>query len=240
MRKTIFNIIEKSDGTSRVSHFYDVVMILAIAASLVPLAFKSNPPIFVWTEWITTVLFFLDYLLRWWTADLKLGRGKLSFLLYPFTAMAIIDVLSVLPTLLMIHPAFRALKVFRLIRALRVLRLLKSFRYSRNVEIISIVFKKQKRSLVAVCGLAIGYIFLSALVVFSVEPDTFPTFFDAVYWATVSLTTVGYGDIYTVSIVGRLITMISAILGVAIVALPAGIITAGYMSEIQKDEEKKK
>ena len=69
------------------------------------------------------------------------------------------------------------------------------------------------------------------------EPETFNTFFDAVYWATVSLTTVGYGDIYTISVAGRAITMISAILGIAIVALPAGIITAGYMTEIQDAEK---
>ena len=86
--------------------------------------------------------------------------------------------------------------------------------------------------------MAVGYILVSALVVFNVEPETFNTFFDAVYWATVSLTTVGYGDIYAVSVVGRVITMLSALLGVAIVALPAGIITAGYMSEIQKEEDK--
>ena len=104
------------------------------------------------------------------------------------------------------------------------------------MEIIAAVFRKQKRSLTAVGGLAVGYIFLSALVVFNIEPETFNSFFDALYWATVSLTTVGYGDIYTVSIIGKSITMISAILGVAIVALPAGIITAGYMSEIQKED----
>ena len=99
-----------------------------------------------------------------------------------------------------------------------------------------VVFKRQKRSLIAVCGLSIGYILMSALVVFNVEPETFHNYFEAVYWATVSLTTVGYGDIYTVSVVGRVITMISSILGIAIVALPAGIITAGYMTEIQREE----
>ena len=77
---------------------------------------------------------------------------------------------------------------------------------------------------------------MSALVIFNVEPDSFSSFFDAVYWATVSLTTVGYGDIYPVSVFGRIITMLSSILGIAIVALPAGIITAGYMTEIQKEE----
>jgi voltage-gated potassium channel len=78
---------------------------------------------------------------------------------------------------------------------------------------------------------------ISALIIYNVEPDTFDTFFDALYWATVSLTTVGYGDIYPTSIMGRIITMISSIFGIAIVALPAGIITAGYMNEINKDNK---
>ena len=82
--------------------------------------------------------------------------------------------------------------------------------------------------------LALGYIFISALIIFNVEPSIFPNFFDALYWATISLTTVGYGDIYAVSTTGKIITMISSFLGIAIVALPAGIITAGYMKEIKE------
>jgi voltage-gated potassium channel len=81
-------------------------------------------------------------------------------------------------------------------------------------------------------GQGIGYVIISALIVFNVKPDSFGFFFDAVYWATVSLTTVGYGDIYPVSVAGRVVTMISSVFGVAIVALPAGIITAGYMKVI--------
>ena len=77
-----------------------------------------------------------------------------------------------------------------------------------------------------------AYILISALVIFNVEPQTFDNFFEAIYWATVSLTTVGYGDIYPTSDIGRIITMISSVFGIAIVALPAGIITAGYMDEI--------
>ena len=90
-----------------------------------------------------------------------------------------------------------------------------------------------------VCGLAVGYILISALIVLSVEPETFPTFFDAVYWATVSLTTVGYGDIYPVSMAGKIITMCSTLFGIAIVALPAGIVTAGYMDELNKIRKEK-
>ena len=94
------------------------------------------------------------------------------------------------------------------------------------------VLRKQREPLFAVCGLSGAYILISALVIFNVEPQTFDNFFEAIYWATVSLTTVGYGDIYPTSDIGRIITMISSVFGIAIVALPAGIITAGYMDEI--------
>lgn len=235
VREKLLGIIEKDDSGNVISHVYDLFMIALIVVSLVPLTMKEVPSFFFWIDWGTTSIFIVDYILRWLTADIKLGMGKRSFLVYPLTPFAIIDLLSVLPTLLSINAALRALKVFRLIKALRVFKLFKGFRYSKNIEIIVSVLHKQKRSLVTVCFLSIGYILLSALVVFNVEPETFNTFFDAVYWATVSLTTVGYGDIYTVSVVGKIFTMISAVLGVAIVALPAGIITAGYMNEIQNE-----
>ena len=151
--------------------------------------------------------------------------------------MAIIDLISILPSLSFISNGFKLLRVLRMIRAFRVLRVFKAMRYSKSFIIIGNVLKSSKQSLIAVGALALGYILVSALVVFNVEPDSFGSFFDAVYWATVSLTTVGYGDIYPVSTLGRIITMISSVFGIAIVALPAGIITAGYMNEINKDKE---
>ena len=87
--------------------------------------------------------------------------------------------------------------------------------------------------MIAVLYLAIGYIFVCALIIFNVEPDSFNTFFDAI---TISLTTVGYGDIYPITTLGRIITMVSSFMGIAIVALPTGIITAGYMKEIESDK----
>lgn len=186
---------------------------------------------------ITVVIFIADYLLRLITADYKLEKGIKSFLLYPLTPMAIIDLLSIMPSISLLNSGFRVLKIFRLFRTFRVFRVFKAFRYSKNISIIINVFKRQKDSLTVVCVLAIGYILVFALIVFNVEPDTFPTFFDAIYWATVSLTTVGYGDIYAVSGAGKIITMISALFGIAIVALPAGIVTAGYMDEIKQQEE---
>ncbi len=147
--------------------------------------------------------------------------------------MAIVDLVSILPSVTFINNGFRVLKVSRLFRSLRVFRIFKSFRYSKNVALIIRVFSKQKDSLMVVIWFALGYIFISALVIFNVEPETFGSFFDAVYWATVSLTTMGYGDIYPVSTIGRIVTMLSSFIGIAIVALPAGILTAGYMEELE-------
>ena len=116
-------------------------------------------------------------------------------------------------------------------------RSFKMFRYSKSIEIIVDVIRTQREPLVAVGSLAVGYVLISAVVIFNVEPDTFSSFFDAIYWATVSLTTMGYGDIYPVTTIGRVVTMLSSFVGIAIVALPSGIITAGYMDKIS-DKQK--
>ena len=129
-----------------------------------------------------------------------------------------------------LNDALRTLRVLRLFRTLRAFKLI---RYSKSTSAIAAVFEKQREALLAVLCLAIGYILVSALVIFNVEPDTFNTFFDAVYWAVVSLTTVGYGDLYPSSDVGRTIAMISSLMGVAVVALPSGIITAGLLDELR-------
>lgn len=240
MRKRLYQIIERAEKDDVVSHVYDLFMIAVIVVSMLPLAFKEEATWLFALDVITACIFVIDYAARWFTADFKLKKGAWSFLLYPLSAMAIVDLLSILPSFVLFSKAFKVLKVARLPRALRVLKVFRGLRYSKNVEMIVAVFKEQKRSLITVCAFAVGYITLSALVVFNVEPETFPTFFDALYWATVSLTTVGYGDIYTVSTVGRIITMVSSILGVAVVALPAGIVTAGYMNELDRQEEEEK
>lgn len=240
MRERIYHIIEKSNGEDKLSQIYDIFMMIAIVASLIPLAFKEENALFFWTDKVAMVIFIIDYLLRWITADYKYGRkSAFSFLRYPFSPMAIIDLISILPSLSVINNGFKALRVLRMIRAFRVFRAFKAFRYSKSFQIISNVIRSSKQSLVAVGMLAIGYIVLSALVVFNVEPDSFNTYFDAVYWATVSLTTVGYGDIYPVSTLGRVITMVSSVFGIAVVALPAGIITAGYVNELKNQKDGK-
>ena len=240
MRKRIYEIIEKSEGNDIASSIYDWFMIVVITMSLIPLAFKTSNAAFFVMDKVTVCIFIVDYLLRWLTADYKFGKqNALSFIRYPVSPMAIIDMLSILPSLTVVNSGFKVLRVLRMLRAMRVVRVFKAMRYSKSFEIIKNVLHNSKDSLVAVCILAAGYILISALIIFNVEPESFGTFFDAIYWATVSLTTVGYGDIYPVTTIGRVITMISSIFGIAIVALPAGIITAGYMSELQKENDKK-
>ena len=193
------------------------VMTVLIIASLLPLCFKESSPVLETIEYACVLVFIADYLARWATADLKLGKGALSFLIYPFTPMAVIDLLSILPVFNAHNDALRTLRVLRLFRALRMFKLI---RYSKSASVIAAVFEKEREALLAVLGLAIGYILVSALAIFNVEPETFNTFFDAVYWAVVSLTTVGYGDLYPTSDVGRAIAMISSLMGVAVVACP--------------------
>ena len=237
MRKKLYSIIEPAGNGTKLSSIYDFIMMATIVISIVPLAFKETNLIFQWIDYITVGIFVLDYILRLFTSDYKLNKSAASFFVYPVTPMAIIDLLSILPSVTVLNSGFRLLKLFRLLRTLKVLRAFKFLRYSKSFDVIASVFKKQKKVLSAVATMAVAYVLISALVIYNVEPESFETFFDAIYWATISLTMVGYGDIYPITTIGRIVTMISSVFGIAIIALPSGVITAGYLSEINKDQD---
>lgn len=229
MRQKLYELLY---GEGESAARYSRIMTFIIVASLLPLCFKDSLILFDVIEWICVSVFLLDYAARWTTADMELENGNVkSFILYPFTPMAIIDLLSMLPTFVAFNSALRALRVLRLFRTLRAFRLI---RYSSSVNLIVSVFSKQREPLLATLGFAISYVLISALVMFNVEPETFESFYDAVYWAVVSLTTVGYGDLYPTTEIGRTIAMLSSLMGIAIVALPASIITAGFMDQLRE------
>lgn len=230
MRKKIYNILNQNA-------IYDTFMFTVIIMSIIPLAFVKQQSWMTLIDRITVIIFIVDYILRWFVAD-KLSNKLNKFILYPLTPMAIIDLLSILPSITLLNSSFKLLKIFRLFRSLRLLKILKLVRYSKSITMICNVFKKQKETFITILVMAITYILVSALVIINVEPETFPTYFDALYWATISLTTVGYGDVYAVTTIGKIITMISSFLGIAVVALPAGIITSGLMDELSKSHDK--
>ncbi len=228
MRQTIYNIIKQSDGRDKLNKFYDYFICAIAFISIIPLMYKREYEIFNLMDTVTVYILFADYVFRWMTYDMRIKKGNISFVIYPFTPYALLDLLSLLPSLGMVSQSFRVL---------RMLRIFKILRYSKSFNYILHAFEKEKNTLSSVLILALGYIFVSALVMFSYEPETFSDFFAALYWATTALTTVGYGDVYPKTDVGRLISMISSLFGIAVIALPAGIITASFVDEINEEKE---
>ena len=237
-------IIEPRNN-NKYSRVYDLIMLIAIAVGIIPLMFRTQTKLFWFFDLTSGICFIIDYLLRWFTADMDSKRNKwVALVVYPFTPMAIIDLLSILPTFNLLSPTF---KVARVSRLLKILRIFKVVRYFEPLEIIMSVVRKQSKILWTVLSLAVFYIFITALIMFNAEEDInpetgkylFDSFFDAFYWAACTLTTVGYGDLYPISDIGRVISIISAMVGIAIIALPSGIITAGYMDELKSRKEKK-
>lgn len=237
----IYNLVNRKDLLS--SRIYDYFMLLMIITSVVPLMFVDDYPIFRIIEIVTVLVFIIDYLLRWITSGMLLKKGWLSYIIYPFMPMAIIDLLSIMPGLNLIDTSF---KLLRLTRLLKIVRLLKVFRYSGKITMFFTVLVKERQVLLSVLMLALFYIFITALVMFNAEPHinpntgaaTFRSFFDALYWATVTLTTVGYGDLCPVTNIGRVVSMLSSLFGVAIIALPSGVITASYLEELRKNRKR--
>lgn len=235
----IYDLINRDSRGMWLSRIYDWYMLTMIIVSIIPLMFIEDYPIFGVIEIVTVIAFSVDYMLRWLTADIQLKKGVWSYIIYPFTPMAIIDLLSILPGMNLISPEF---KLLRLTRLLKIVRLLKIFRYSNKITMFIRVLKKERQVLLSVLVLALFYIFITALLMFNAEPHinpitgepTFHSFFDALYWATVTLTTVGYGDLCPVTDLGRVVSMLSSLFGVAIIALPSGVITASYLEELRE------
>ena len=240
MRDRIFELVQLAKPGDRVSRAYDIFMVVVACMSILPILFhvKQLP------EWaqetisaldvIAVYILAFDYILRWITHDIREGkRGNWrSFVRYPFTLGAIIDLLSILPSLNVLPEGFLFL---------RVLRVFRIFRYSKQLTTIANVFAEEKHTLGSVLALAVAYIFVTALVMFTLEGETFDTFLDALYWSTITLTTIGFGDIHPLTNLGMVITSISSIFGIFVLALPAGIMTSSFLHQLRlrsEDEEK--
>ena len=195
---------------------------------------------FWYFDLISGIIYIVDYLLRWTTCDLRSEKPRWkAFLIYPFTPMAILDLLSILPTFDVVSSTYKLAKSARL---LKIFRFTKIIHYIGPLEIFVTVLKKQWKLLLAVALVAIFDILITAIIMFQseqeIDPVTgdyiFQNFYDAFYWATITLTTVGYGDLYPVSDLGKTLSIISSLLGIGIIAMPSSIITAGYMQELNR------
>ena len=244
MREKIYQIIKSPTEGNSETTLYDYFMMIVITLSLLPLTYKpeAEPYWVMYVEHITVSVFISDYIFRWFVADYEYPDLKFPFSQYVYQPMAIIDLLSILPGILVSityhNPEFMTLMLLRLTRLARVLRSLKILEYSHSFRVLRAVIKNSVRPLKAVLAFTVSYIIISALVIFHIEPG-FKDFFEALYWATVSLTTVGYGDLVPTTMLGRIVTMVSSIMGIAVIALPSGIVTAGYMKALEEEETNK-
>lgn len=236
IKKRIYEVIEVGTDQDYSSRLYDSMILVAVVVGMIPLTMKFENFPSKLIDLVTALVFLADYVLRIYTSDYKMGvKSYKSYLYYMFTPMSIIDLLSVVPIFMFFIPTATGLGIFRIFRTFRVMKLI---RYSKNMIIIEQVIRRVKKPLLAVLILTLVYITASAMFIFQLEPALFGNFFDALYWATISITTIGYGDISPETMPGRLVTMISALVGVAVIALPSGIITAGYMDELKRREKK--
>lgn len=231
VRKKLFKIVEKD---TTYYEWYDILILICIWVSIVPLTFKEQNNFTYVLTILTTMIFVIDYILRWITSDFRLKRGIFSFIKYPVTLPAIFDLVVILSCF---SEIFNSSYILRIFSVFRILRIAKTLRYSTKFEIIKNVVNKNKKILEVVCGFTAGFIFISALIMFQFENQSFNNFFEAIYWSTTVLTTVGYGDICPKTEIGRLISIISSLVGIAFVALPTGIITSGFVEELNKEKE---
>nr|MCR5099926.1 ion transporter [Butyrivibrio sp.] len=182
MRKRIYEIVEGTDPNDNMADTYDAVMFFMTIISIAPLMFKTSIKVYGYTDIIAFIFFVIDYVLRWITADYKSGQCKVTtFVKYPFTLMAIIDLLSLLPFVTYLNSSFRILRMFRSVKTLRIFRVFRTMRHTGSMGVIIEVMHSSKKALMEVASLAVCYIIISALIIFNIEPESFNTFFDAIY-----------------------------------------------------------
>ncbi len=245
IRRKLFEIIQPDRGDSVASRIFDLTITLLILTSVVSVfAITFDLPVSVLRvlrliEQVTSLVFTVEYLLRILTADLLYPEAGAfsSRAKYIFSPMALVDLVAILPFWLpMFLPcSMLALRALRLVRLLRVLKL---NRYFDAVNAIGAVLAAKKRELVASLFFVLLLMLVSSLLMYSAEheaqPEIFRNAFSGLWWAVATLTTVGYGDIYPITVMGRVLGAFIAISGIAALAIPTGIITAGLTERLDR------
>ena len=251
-RKRVFDIIEVGNDLDFISRGYDFLNAFAIVLNLtvsIMYTFSDlraqHGALLLTLEHITIAFFFIDYLLRLWTARYLypgLTEGH-AVRRYALSFTGLIDLLSFLPYYLpFFFPAGAA--AFRLIRIIRIFRLFRINAYYDSLNVITEVLISKKQQLISSVFIILVLMTASSLCMYSLEhaaqPEVFENAFSGIWWATSTLLTVGYGDIYPITTMGKLLGIFISFLGVGMVAIPTGIISAGFVdqySSIKKNSE---
>ena len=250
LKKRIFDLVDSTYDDQDATRFLNISMLVLISLNVLAAILETEATLYLEYKTLFNVfealsvgIFTIEYILRIWTCtEYPEFRhpiiGRLRFALTPFM---VIDLASFLPFYV---PVWQLdLRMIRVVRLFRLFRLLKMGRYSRSLSTIQKVLRAKREELgLTIFSGAILLIIASSLL-FMVEhdaqPDRFASIPDAMWWGVVTLTTVGYGDVYPITGLGKIIGAIIAMLGIGLFALPAGIIASGFASELQaKDTER--
>lgn len=245
-RKRLFEIVEVGYSLDFVSRMYDLLNVLAIVLNLVASILYTfdeirdrYATIILALEGITVAFFLIDYLLRVFTATFLYPDEKESkaILKYMLSFMGIVDLLSFLPYCLPVFfPAGTI--AFRMIRIIRIFRLFRINAYHDSLSVITSVIVERGQQLVASVFIIVVLMLASSLCMYSLEheaqPEVFSNAFSGIWWATSTLLTVGYGDIYPITTLGKLFGILISFLGVGMVAIPTGIISAGFVNQYSR------
>ena len=201
-------------------------------------------PLFDALETFSVAVFAVEYLLRLWIAPLdpRYAKPVTGRLRYALTPVAIIDLLAVLPVFLPLLFPFD-LRMIRLLRIFRLFSLLKINRYADSLRMVDDVLRSKKEELLVIVMMISLLLLFSSSLMYVVEneaqPDKFTSIPAAMWWGVATLTTVGYGDVFPVTPLGKLLSGVIAFLGIGVFALPTGILASGFVEELKKRHTKK-
>lgn len=215
-----------------------VINVVALVVESVPGVRVAAPGLFQAIEAISVTVFLVEYALRWWAVPEKPGfshpvSGRLRWMCTP---MAIVDLVSVLPALLAATSI--DLRAMRLLRLMRILRVIKFGRYSLAAQTLTNVLRAKAADLLSLLFLLVIVLLMASTVMFFFEHEAQPHAFSSIpatmWWGIVTLTTIGYGDMAPVTVAGRLLGSVIAVVGIGMFALPAGLLGAAFVEELGK------
>ncbi len=251
LKHKVYTLMHPISGTSRWDKLLNVFLVVLIVLNVIAVILETEQELyenyktyFDNFDLFSVIIFTIEYLLRVWSAtqEKRYHHWFWGRVRYIFTIGAIIDLLAILPYYL--HAFFILdLRVFRLLRLLRFLRIFRLTSYMSSARVLTSVFKNKAQELLISLIMTVGLIILSSCIMYFSEhiaqPDKFSSIPATLWWSVVTLTTIGYGDMIPVTIVGKIFTAVIALTGVALLALPAGIITAGFIEEMRKARKPK-